>query len=89
MPKPWVFVAATPGGAFGKAFSDLSRDAFREPRELVLNVIKEVFRIGPGRVVKLLEDMASYPFHDRLDSLQRIPTLVVRGQHDRSSVRTS
>jgi pimeloyl-ACP methyl ester carboxylesterase len=79
--KALVFVGPTPGDDLSKAFLELLRDAFYEPLPLVLSVIAEVFRIGPGRVIDLLNNMASYPFHRRLRQVAA-PTLVITGEHD-------
>jgi len=76
-----VFVGPTPGGSFREAFSELTIDASREPLQLVFNVISEIFRIGPARVIELLGDMARYPFHERLRAI-KAPTLIITGEHD-------
>jgi pimeloyl-ACP methyl ester carboxylesterase len=77
-----VFVGPTPGDKLAKSFVDLSTDALREPPELVLKVLLEIARISPPRVIELLDDMANYPFHERLRKLRKIPTLVITGEND-------
>ncbi|HEY9774341.1 MAG TPA: alpha/beta hydrolase [Planktothrix sp.] len=79
--KGLVFVGPTPGGEVHEGIAALTKDAFFEPPQLVFNVLAEVVRIGPARVIELLKDMRSYPFHQRLRKI-KAPTMVITGEHD-------
>ena len=76
-----VFIGPLPGITPFEAVKGLSLDAPHEPLKLVIDVLIEIFRMGILRVIKMLDGICKFPFHERLETLQ-IPTLIVSGEHD-------
>lgn len=78
-----VFVGPLPGQTVLQGIKGLALDAPHEPIRLILDVLKESFlRMGAIRVIKMLNGIRKFPFHERLENVGKTPILLIDGEHD-------